>query len=140
MTLTSCMLIDETRLSVQLNHANIVHTYDLGKEKDQFTSSPSTSTVQTCSKCSSARRIKRISFPIALCAFVAREVARGLDFAHRLKDQDGRPPHRPPRYLAAERAARRASGAVKITDFGIAKAAHRAEQTQAGIIKASTTT
>ena len=129
------MLIDEARLSVQLNHANIVHTYDLGKEKDQYYIVMEYIDGADLFKVQQRASAKRISFPIALCAFVAREVARGLDFAHRLKDQDGRPLHIVHRDISPQNVLLSSSGAVKITDFGIAKAAHRAEQTQAGIIK-----
>lgn len=129
------MLIDEARLSVQLNHANIVHTYDLGKEKDQYYIVMEFIDGADLFKVQQRASAKHISFPIELCAYVAREVARGLDFAHRLKDQDGRPLHIVHRDISPQNVLLSFSGAVKITDFGIAKAAHRAEQTQAGIIK-----
>jgi len=129
------MLIDEARLSVQLNHANIVHTYDLGKEKDQYYIVMEFIDGADLFKVQQRASSKRISFPIELCAYVAREVARGLDFAHRLKDQDGRPLHIVHRDISPQNVLLSYAGAVKITDFGIAKAAHRAEQTQAGIIK-----
>lgn len=129
------MLIDEARLSVQLNHANIVHTYDLGKEKDQYYIVMEFIDGADLFKVQQRASAKRISFPIELCAYVAREVARGLDFAHRLKDQEGRPLHIVHRDISPQNVLLSYAGAVKITDFGIAKAAHRAEQTQAGIIK-----
>jgi serine/threonine protein kinase len=129
------MLVDEARLSVQLNHANIVHTYDLGKEKDQYYIVMEYIDGADLFKVQQRASAKHQTFPIALCAFIAREVARGLDFAHRLKDQDGRPLHIVHRDISPQNVLLSSGGAVKITDFGIAKAAHRAEQTQAGIIK-----
>ena len=129
------MLIDEAKLAVQLDHPNIVRTYDLGRETDEYYIVMDFIDGADLFKVQQRAAIKRLSFPIALGAFVTRQVTRALHFAHRLKDRDGRLLYIVHRDISPQNVLVSYDGEVKITDFGIAKAAYRAEQTQAGIIK-----
>lgn len=129
------MLLDEAKLSVQLIHPNIVHTYDLGREKDQYYIVMEFIDGSDLFKIEQRASQKRLSFPLALAAFVAKEVSHGLHFAHGLRDQEGRELHIVHRDISPQNILLSMDGQVKITDFGIAKAAYRAEQTQVGIIK-----
>lgn len=129
------MLIDEARLAVQLKHPNIVATFDLGQEGHQYYLAMEFVDGADLYKIEQRAADQRLSFPIPLCAYIAREVARGLDYAHRLKDSDGQPMHIVHRDISPQNVLLSLNGDVKITDFGIAKAARRVEQTQVGVIK-----
>jgi serine/threonine-protein kinase len=129
------MLIDEARLAVQLKHPNIVATFDLGQEGHQYYLAMEFVDGADLYKIEQRAADQRLSFPIPLCAYIAREVARGLDYAHRLKDSDGQPMRIVHRDVSPQNVLLSLNGDVKLTDFGIAKAARRVEQTQAGVIK-----
>jgi hypothetical protein len=85
------------------------------------------------------RRVDRPSEQLspAFVAEVGRQVCRGLDFAHTLKDVDGKPldiVHRdvtPPNIMVSW------NGVVKILDFGLARAAEalRLHQSDAGMVR-----
>lgn len=129
------MLIDEARLAVRLKHPNIVATFDLGREEVQYYLVMEFVDGADLYKVEQRAADQRLSFPIPLCAYIAREVARGLDYAHHLTDSDGQPLHVVHRDISPQNILLSLDGDVKITDFGIAKAARRVEQTQAGVIK-----
>ena len=70
-----------------------------------------------------------------MAAFIAAEVAQGLDYAHRKRDARGRPLKIVHRDVSPQNVLVSFDGEVKIVDFGIAKAAMRGQQTAAGVIK-----
>ncbi|HEX9103601.1 MAG TPA: protein kinase, partial [Polyangia bacterium] len=76
-----------------------------------------------------------IDFPFEVAAFIAAEVAQGLDYAHRKRDARGRPLKIVHRDVSPQNVLVSVDGEVKIVDFGIAKAAMRGQQTAAGVIK-----
>ncbi len=129
------MLLDEAKLAVQLDHPNIIRTYDLGRETDEYYIVMEFLDGADLFKVQQRAAIKRLAFPIALGVYVTREITRALHFVHRLKDASGRALHVVHRDISPQNVLISFEGDVKLTDFGIAKVAHRAEQTQIGIIK-----
>ncbi|MFO0620469.1 MAG: protein kinase [Polyangia bacterium] len=129
------MLLDEARLAVRLKHPNIVTTYDLGKEKEQYYLVMELVEGVDLFRLEQRATDLRLSIPVALAAYIIRELARGLHFAHELSDATGKPLHVVHRDVSPQNVLLSYTGEVKITDFGIAKAEGRAEQTQIGIIK-----
>jgi len=129
------MFIDEARISVQLNHANIVHIHELGKHDDSFyiameyVSGPDLRTILDRFRAGNAR------MPIAQAAYIASKICEGLDYAHRKKDGRGMNLDIIHRDVSPQNVLISYEGEVKIIDFGIAKAANRSHQTQAGILK-----
>ena len=130
------MFIDEAKIAVQLQHANIAQIFDLGKVDDSYFIAMEYVHGRTCARSSTACASQgRCAMPIAQACFVIDAGLRGA----RLRAQQARRPGaraepRPPRHLAAERPDRY-EGEVKLIDFGIAKAAGKASKTQAGILK-----
>ena len=126
------MLIDEANICVRLDHRNIVQTFDLGKVDDRYYITmeyvDGVDLFQLVKRCSD----RDIALPFDACAFVAREIALGLAYAHRKTDVAGKPMgivHRdvsPPNVLISR------AGDVKLIDFGIAKMATKSWQTQIG--------
>src|SRR5580700_6349334 len=126
------MFVHEAKLAVRLSHANIVQVFDLGvapradvlgsKQPDtyymamEFVNGFDLATV--LSQC----RRQQITLPIDLCVFTAAEVAKGLDHAHRRKDDRMRPLGIVHRDVSPQNVLLSLEGEVKVTDFGIAKA------------------
>ncbi|HYO60071.1 serine/threonine-protein kinase [Archangium sp.] len=129
------MFIDEARISVQLNHANIVHIHELGKHEDTyFIAMEYVSGRDLRTLLERYRRRKEI-MPTAQAVFVASKICEGLDYAHRKKDARGQDLDIIHRDISPQNILVSYEGEVKIIDFGIAKAANRSQKTQAGILK-----
>ncbi len=115
------MFIAEARLASRLNHANVVQIFDFGKHGDSYYLAMEY--VRGASLWDLRKRCRDLKVPVppTLAAEVGAQVARGLQYAHALSDAGQRigvvhrdvTPHNV--LLSFE-------GAVKLTDFGIAKA------------------
>ena len=129
------MFIDEARISVQLNHANVVHIHELGKHDDAyFIAMEYVSGRDLRTMLERYRRRKEI-MPTAQAVYVCSKICEGLDYAHRKKDARGQELHIIHRDVSPQNILCSYEGEVKIIDFGIAKAANRSQKTQAGILK-----
>jgi len=130
------MFLDEARLSLQLQHANIVQVFDIGKADNtffivmEFIDGTSLKAIMS----HSTRRGHLV--PMEQAVYLIREVCEGLSYAHDQQDIDtGRPlglVHRdvsPPNILVSKR------GELKLVDFGLAKAATQLETTDPGVVK-----
>ena len=129
------MFLDEARLSLHLNHANVVQTFDVGSSDNayfivmEWVDGINLKGVLESLKLSGER------LPVEQALFIAMEVCKGLYHAHRRSTPDGEPlniVHRdvsPPNVLISR------EGEVKLVDFGLAKAATQAFSTDQGMIK-----
>ena len=129
------MLIDEAKLVVGLNHVNIAQIFDLGRQDDTYYIAMEYVDGSDLFKMMRALSEQDIDVPIDVAAYVAQEICTGLDYAHRKKDQQGRPLGIIHRDISPQNILISHWGEVKIIDFGIAKAASRSKHTQAGVIK-----
>ncbi len=129
------MLVDEAKLAVQLQHANIVQTFDLGKIDNQYYIAMELIDGVDLYKLLRQASEKEIDFPFEVAAFIALEACNGLDYAHRKRDSKGRALQIVHRDISPQNILVSFDGEVKIVDFGIAKAALRGRQTAAGVIK-----
>ncbi len=126
------MFIDEARLASRLNHANVVQIFDFGKHGDTWYLAMEY--VRGASLWELRRRCREqaVPFPPTLAAEIVAQVARGLHYAHALSDGGQRlgVVHRD---VTPHNVLLSFDGAVKLTDFGIAKA--QLGQTQPGALK-----
>jgi serine/threonine protein kinase len=116
------MFVDEAKLSVQLSHPNIVHIYDFGKiESNLFLDMEA---VDGKNLKLVMRRLAEGSerMPVKLAVYVAHEIAKGLDYAHRKNDESGTPLNIVHRDISPANILLSYEGGVKIVDFGIARA------------------
>ena len=129
------MFIDEARIAVQLNHANIVPIYELGKFESQYYIAMEFVPGRDLRQILDRFRKKKETMPIQSASYVVSKICEGLDYAHRKHDASGRPLHLIHRDVSPQNILVGYEGEVKITDFGIVKAEDRASKTQAGVLK-----
>jgi len=131
------MFVDEAKISARLLHPNIVQIFEFAYQDGGYyiVMEP----VDGVDMGFILRKLERRGAvaPAAFAAEVGRQACRGLGFAHALASPDGKPygiVHRdvtPPNIMVAW------NGAVKLLDFGIARAVQelRTSQTDAGTVK-----
>jgi serine/threonine protein kinase len=116
------MFLSEARLAAALSHPNVVQIYDVGQEEGSYfivMERVSGSDLRTLAE-ATTRQAQMI--PMELAVNIILQVLEGLRYAHTFRDETGRPlkiVHRdisPPNILIS------ADGAVKVADFGIARA------------------
>jgi eukaryotic-like serine/threonine-protein kinase len=129
------MFIDEAKIAVQLQHANIAQIFDLGKVDDSFFIALEYVHGKDLRSIFDRMRSKGETVPIPLACHVVMQVCEGLDYAHNKRDGQGRELHLIHRDISPQNVLIGFEGEVKLIDFGIAKAAGKASTTQAGILK-----
>ena len=129
------MLIDEARITVELSHSNIGQIFDLGKVEDHYFIAMEFIDGRDLYRVMKRLKDRNLAFPMDAAAYVAAEACAGLDYAHRKKDSRGRPLHIVHRDVSPQNVLLSYEGDAKLVDFGIAKAALRAYETESGIIK-----
>jgi eukaryotic-like serine/threonine-protein kinase len=126
------MFIHEAKLAVRLSHANIVQVFDLGIAPGTVTGSmPSPDAyymameyVNGLDLATLLARCRRaqMQIPVEMAVYVAAEVAKGLDHAHRRRDEQNQPLNIVHLDVSPQNVLVSLEGEVKVTDFGIAKA------------------
>ncbi|MEM6367011.1 MAG: serine/threonine-protein kinase [Myxococcota bacterium] len=129
------MFVDEAKIAVQLQHANIAQTYDLGEVAGQYyIAMEYVSGVDVKTLWSRARQRKRL-LPIPMSLHIVQKMCEGLDFAHRKADETGRKIGLVHRDVSPHNVLCSFDGEIKVIDFGIAKVQNKVSKTQAGALK-----
>jgi len=126
------MFIAEARVASKLNHANVVHIFDFDRHEDSYYLAMEYVRGKSLAELHRRARVLNRPFPPVLAAQISLEVARGLAYAHRLTEH-GQPLGLVHRDVTPHNVLISFEGAVKLTDFGIAKASNRAST--AGMLK-----
>lgn len=130
------MFVQEARIGALLNHPNIVQVYDFGNVDGNYFLAMEYLRGRDLSALTRRLRERQRPCPIPVAAFIAREVAQSLGYAHALTDPEGQPLHVVHRDVSPSNIMCVRAGGVKLLDFGIAKATGVApEQTGQGIFK-----
>jgi serine/threonine protein kinase len=133
------MFQDEAKVSVALQHPNIVRIFDFGRI--QSGNVAHWFIVMECVDGKDVRNLlrklaRRKEFmPPELSAYVALEACKGLFYAHTKTDTKGNPFGIVHRDISPSNILLSYEGEVKIADFGIAKAESNAYQTRDGVLK-----
>jgi serine/threonine protein kinase len=116
------MFIREGKLALMLRHTSIVGTTDVGRIEGRYFIAMEyiggKDLTQVLRRCQEEN--KRIPVPHAV--FIAARIAEGLDYAHRLAGDDGRPLNIVNRDVSPSNVRISYDGEVKLLDFGIAQA------------------
>ena len=129
------MFIDEAKISVELQHPNIVQIYDFGRIAENYF---------IAMECVEGKDIKGILrklaerrklLPMEYAVYIAHEMCKGLDYAHKRTDMQGNPLGIIHRDVSPSNILVSYSGEVKVADFGIAKAQISAYNTKGGVLK-----
>jgi serine/threonine protein kinase len=129
------MFIDEAKLAAQLSHENIVLIHELGRVHDRLYIAMELVFGHDARHVVRAARAANEALPLAFAAYVVSEVALALDYAHNKHGPDGKHLELVHRDVSPQNIMIAYDGAVKVTDFGIARAAVRDTETRAGVIK-----
>ncbi|MBL8921067.1 MAG: protein kinase [Myxococcaceae bacterium] len=129
------MFIDEAKITVQLNHANIAQIYELSSIASSYFIAMEYVSGKDMRAVFDRCRKRGEPAPIPLSCYLIAQCCEGLDYAHRANDKTGRPMGIVHRDVSPQNALISYEGEVKVIDFGIAKAAGKATKTQAGILK-----
>ena len=129
------MFIDEAKLAAQLTHPNIVQIFDLGKAGSSYYIAMEYVNGRDLRTLLRKVREYGLPFPEQVAAFVVMKVAAALDYAHRKRGFDDRELKLVHRDISPQNVILSTEGAVKLVDFGIAKAASKASHTVAGALK-----
>lgn len=130
------MFKEEAKIAVNLNHGNVVSIFDFGIEKNQFYLVMEYVEGQNLRQIINELKKRTSTFTIEQVVYMVKEVAAGLDHAHRCIDgSTGKPLNITHRDMSPQNIMVSFEGEVKVIDFGIAKAETQMEATKAGTLK-----
>ncbi|MBI3541471.1 MAG: serine/threonine protein kinase [Deltaproteobacteria bacterium] len=129
------MLIDEAKIAVQLNHPNVIQVYEFAREdRAYYIAMEYVHGVDLRRVMQKAASLKK-RVPIDIALTIMAEVLEGLAYSHSKKDSQGNPLQIVHRDISPQNILVSYEGSVKITDFGIAKAASKNHDTSVGVLK-----
>ncbi len=127
------MFIEEAKIALSLNHPNIVQVFDFGQVGQTFFLAMEYIEGVDVLRVLKDSQKQGIEIPLDIAAYIVQEAAKGLDYAHRKQDDFSVSLNIVHRDISPQNLLVSWDGAVKIVDFGIAKAKDTKEEE--GIIK-----
>ncbi len=129
------MFIDEARVGAGLSHPNLVEVFDFGEDAGELYIAMELVDGTTCAKLLRAASARGQTVTVEDTLFLVLSVLRALDFAHGAADDGGTPLGLVHRDVSPGNVLVSRSGAIKLADFGIARAAHVERRTEDGHMK-----
>jgi serine/threonine-protein kinase len=130
------MFLNEARLAALLQHQNVVQIFELGEDKGRYFIAMEYVHGRNLRTIRRKLRESGREFPPAQLARIVSQALAGLHYAHGLKSDSGQPMNIIHRDMSPDNVMVGFDGAVKVLDFGIAKASSGApEVTRAGMVK-----
>ncbi len=133
----AAMFLDEARLSLFLQHANVVQVFDISRAEDE-TFFLVMEYVDGCDLKAlidrQTRRNRRVE--LAQAIYIILECCKALHYAHGFEHPEtGEPLHIVHRDISPPNIMVSKNGEVKVVDFGLAKASSQVEITDQGVVK-----
>ena len=122
------MFVDEAKIALGLNHANIVQVFDFGQVHGSFYLAMEL--IEGVDLMGLMHRVhaRDERIPVVIAGYIAHQVAAGLAHAHLRRDDFGAPIGIVHRDISPHNIMLSHAGTVKILDFGIARTAARARR------------
>jgi serine/threonine protein kinase len=128
------LFLNEARVAARLEHPNIVATYELGEVEGTYFMAleylPGEDLAAVLGRCEAPN-----SMPVEVAALLAQQCANGLEYAHQLRDGEGKPSCLVHRDVNPSNIFVTYHGMVKLLDFGVVKAATGGAKTSPGLFK-----
>src|SRR6202050_2194237 len=131
----TAMFVDEARVCAKLGHPNIVQVFDFGEHDGELYMAMEFVDGTTGARLIRAAAARDEEIPLDVSLHIALSILRGLEYAHSARDEEGRPLSLVHRDVSPGNVLIDRSGAVKLTDFGIARATEVEPRTEAGQLK-----
>jgi serine/threonine protein kinase len=129
------MFIDEAKMVAGLTHPNIVQIFDLGKIDRSYYIAMEYVHGRDLRTILRRAKERGVAVSLHLSAYVVSRMAAALEYAHRKRDEAGQPMLIVHRDVSPQNLLLSFEGDVKLTDFGIAKAASKATITDKGALR-----
>lgn len=130
------MFQDELNITFGMLHPNIMQVYDYGKTNGQLYTAMEYIHGANLKQYLDRLKERKVVFPVEISCYIISQVCLGLHYAHTFTDKlTGKPYNIVHRDISPHNIMLTYDGAVKVIDFGIAKANTNSEATQAGTIK-----
>jgi serine/threonine-protein kinase len=129
------MFVDEARVCARLGHPNIVQVFDFGEQDGELYMAMEYVDGTTGARLIRAVATRGENIPLDVALHVTLSLLRALEYAHTARDEEGKPLALVHRDVSPGNVLIDRSGAVKLTDFGIARAAEIERRTDAGQLK-----
>jgi len=126
------MFVQEARINALLHHPNIVQVFDFGNVGGTYFLAMEYVRGRDVSEILRRLRNRERPCPVGVAAFIAREVAGALAYAHTLAASDGTALNIVHRDVSPSNIICLRAGGVKLLDFGIAKAVGEPEVEKTG--------
>lgn len=129
------MFKDEARVTAQLIHPNICQVFEFDQVNGVYYMAMEYLRGDDLRRLWKACEQNGTPLRVPLVCRIIADAAAGLDFAHSLRDAGGQPYNIVHRDISPQNILITFEGGVKIIDFGVAKAAGRAQHTRTGALK-----
>ena len=129
------LFLSEARLAAQLDHANIVHVHDIGRDGSDFFFTMEYLHGHDVRRLLTEARRRGRPLPLQFVLSIVTGAAAGLHYAHEQVDFSGRPLDIVHRDVSPSNIIVTYSGHVKVLDFGIAKAVALSQASRSSSLK-----
>jgi serine/threonine protein kinase len=129
------MFLDEAKVLSRLSHPNIAATYDFGTDSDEPFIVMELLVGRTLADVWEACNTRKLSLQVDHAAWIAARIADALHYAHQLLDDRGVSLHLVHRDVNPSNVFLTFDGAVKLFDFGLAKALGRQSKSEHDLVK-----
>jgi serine/threonine protein kinase len=129
------MFVDEARITSRFDHPNIVRIHETNLDSEDLFLVLEYLEGESLAFVVSAAMERGTEMPPLLIAGAMAQVSDALDYAHKLRGEDGKPLGIVHRDISPQNIIVLYDGQVKLVDFGVAKADQKIHQTQTGMMK-----
>src|SRR5688572_5348460 len=128
------LFIDEAKLTVALNHGNIVQVFDFGRIESNYFIAMEFMDGKDMTQVLIKQSKRRLTVPVEVACYIMAQTLKGLEYAHTRRGKDGTSLGIVHRDVSPHNILVSYDGEVKITDFGIAKARTKVSLTRPGVV------